>query len=407
MANKVYYGEYSLRHWVDLILSENLKLPEYQRLFVWDEDAVKTLMKDFDADNFIPPVTIGSFNDEHGSSNLIIDGQQRLTSILLAYLRLFPDKEKLKKVTNLFDNSSENTDDSDQDVDIENIYEWTFKKLQGIGFTKTEIIQKLKSSKLKDNYIDFDCGITEEDFEKRLDNRHLAFCFLIPEDNTEVSQQKYYSSVFRAINIRGETLLPQESRAALYYLNKEFKQFFDPDFMSGYTININNKTVKIDFVRYLSLISQYSHNKSEQYVARGYKSKLEKYYEQYIYAVINDDDSPIFGKFSILIPKDNYEDRLNSFRKHFSTLWPVTSAGDALKSIIDLDMRLFGLVFYVMFDGKSIKLSEREEILKIIQEKANELRKNPEYAKSPNNLYYLRQRIADSIAIYKEYLENV
>lgn len=86
-----------LRHWVDLILSENLKLPEYQRLFVWDEDAVKTLMKDFDADNFIPPVTIGSFNDEHGSSNLIIDGQQRLTSILLAYLRIFPDKEKLKK----------------------------------------------------------------------------------------------------------------------------------------------------------------------------------------------------------------------------------------------------------------------------------------------------------------------
>lgn len=52
MANKVYYGEYSLRHWVDLILSKNIRLPEYQRLFVWDEDAVKTLMKDFKKDNF-------------------------------------------------------------------------------------------------------------------------------------------------------------------------------------------------------------------------------------------------------------------------------------------------------------------------------------------------------------------
>lgn len=307
----------------------------------------------------------------------------------------------------MFDNSSENTDDSDQDVDIENIYEWTFKKLQGIGFTKTEIIQKLKSSKLKDNYIDFDCGITEEDFEKRLDNRHLAFCFLIPEDNTEVSQQKYYSSVFRAINIRGETLLPQESRAALYYLNKEFKQFFDPDFMSGYTININNKAVKIDFVRYLSLISQYSHNKSEQYVARGYKSKLEKYYEQYIYAVINDDDSSIFGKFSILIPKGKYESKLNNFKEQFSTLLSVTSVVQPFKSIIDLDLLLFGLVYHVIFAGILIELSEKEEIIKKIQEKANELRKDPAYAKSPNNLGRVRARIVGSIDIYAEYLENV
>lgn len=37
MENKVYYGEYSLKHWIDLILSKNIELPEYQRYFVWEE----------------------------------------------------------------------------------------------------------------------------------------------------------------------------------------------------------------------------------------------------------------------------------------------------------------------------------------------------------------------------------
>ena len=37
MDNRVYYGEYSLRHWINLILKNNIDLPEYQRYFVWNE----------------------------------------------------------------------------------------------------------------------------------------------------------------------------------------------------------------------------------------------------------------------------------------------------------------------------------------------------------------------------------
>ena len=31
MDNKVYYGEYSLKHWINLILKGNVILPDYQR----------------------------------------------------------------------------------------------------------------------------------------------------------------------------------------------------------------------------------------------------------------------------------------------------------------------------------------------------------------------------------------
>ena len=47
MENRVYYGEYSLRHWIDLVLKKNIVLPDYQRYFVWDEKKVETLIETF------------------------------------------------------------------------------------------------------------------------------------------------------------------------------------------------------------------------------------------------------------------------------------------------------------------------------------------------------------------------
>lgn len=87
MKSKVYYGEYSLRHWIDLLLSGNITLPEYQRSFVWGINAVEDFIESLKNREFIPPVIIGNFGNE---CNYIIDGQQRLTSLLLAYIGKMP-----------------------------------------------------------------------------------------------------------------------------------------------------------------------------------------------------------------------------------------------------------------------------------------------------------------------------
>ena len=81
MGNKVYYGEYSLKHWINLMLTKNIILPDYQRLFVWTEEKVEKLIQTFQEKEFVPPVTIGAFKVNGTNNNLIIDGQQRLTSI--------------------------------------------------------------------------------------------------------------------------------------------------------------------------------------------------------------------------------------------------------------------------------------------------------------------------------------
>lgn len=72
MNPKVYYGEYSLKHWIDLMLSGNITLPEYQRSFVWKESAVKDFIKAIGKKEFVPPVILGNFEDKN---NYIIDGQ--------------------------------------------------------------------------------------------------------------------------------------------------------------------------------------------------------------------------------------------------------------------------------------------------------------------------------------------
>ena len=85
MKSKIYYGEYSLMHWVNMILTGDISLPDYQRSFVWDEKDIKRLLKSIFEDQFVQPVTIALYPDTQNKTknNLILDGQQRLTSILL------------------------------------------------------------------------------------------------------------------------------------------------------------------------------------------------------------------------------------------------------------------------------------------------------------------------------------
>lgn len=94
--NKVYYGDYTLQHWIDLILTGSIILPPYQRFFVWDKKQSVGLVKALIENQFVPPVTIGSYIEDEKKLNLILDGQQRLTSILLTYLGIFPQKENNK-----------------------------------------------------------------------------------------------------------------------------------------------------------------------------------------------------------------------------------------------------------------------------------------------------------------------
>lgn len=389
MDNRVYYGEYSLKHWVDLILKGNIILPDYQRYFVWNEKKVITLVDTFKKKQFVPPITIGAFKNVDSSQNLILDGQQRLTSILLAYLGLFPDEATYKRALEAF--ADENDDLDEEGEQLDNVYEWTFKTLTDKGKSKETVLEKIAEG----NYKRINFGI-DDNFMK---NTFLGFSYLVPYITDEKIQQKYYSSVFRNINIQGVPLLPQESRASLYFLDKSLVDFFNPNFIKSLVIKNVSTITKADFVRFLSLLSQYRKDEGSSRIAKGYKPQMEKYYEEYIYSVVGENSSLMFPDFLTIFPNKDFKSRFEKLEASINSL----EIPKEYTSIIDLDVYLFGLVYSIVFENKSEKTEEKENLKKELVKKIAEFKNDASHTKAPGSLKYLKSRIDASIYIYKNY----
>ena len=393
MNNKVYYGEYSLKHWINLVLKQNIILPEYQRYFVWNENKVKTLIETFKNKEFVPPVTIGAYKNNGNNINLILDGQQRITSILLAYLGLFPDKKAYKSVIEKFVNDNDN-EDKEYLEELDNILEWNLNQLTEKGNNKETIYQKI----IPDNYKNIDFNV-DDNF---LETNFLGFSYLVPHSENDKEQQKYYSSVFRNINIQGEPLLPEESRASLYFLDQDLKDFFSPSFTKKIVVKLLNNPTRIDFVRYLSLLSQFNCTQDILKVARGYKPKMEKFYEEYIYSAISNEQSDTYGKFVDIFLNKQFNIELSSLENTLKEL-------DLFKeypSVIDLDLYLFGLIYQIVFQKNKINISNKDRLIEDLEAKIREFKQDSLHAKSPNNLSYLRSRISYSLAIYEKYISH-
>ena len=387
MNNKVYYGEYTLRHWINLILKKNIILPDYQRYFVWDQNKAKELIKAFKEKQFIPPVTIGNFKSEKESINLILDGQQRLTSILLAYIGYFPNKMINQKELKFMDEN----DNLIEDEGINNILEWNFNELLKNGSTKEEIKENLSY----ENYIKFDFNVGKDFF----DNNFLGFSYLVPLLANDKEQQKFYSKVFRSINIQGESLLALESRAALYYLDKDLEDYFVPKFIEKIYVNDS----KVDFVRYLALLSQYKKEKTADELGKRFAGKMEKYYEEYIYFTVGEEDSNIFIKYSeVFKDKKEYEKMYINLKESLKKLELLKKYG----SIIDVDITLFGLIYFIVFEKKEIDYSKKESIIKEINKEIEKIRReDTKHVKNPAAFKYLRYRVRRSIEIYERYIK--
>ena len=370
------------------MLRKNIVLPEYQRYFVWNQKKVETLIDTFQYKQFVPPVTIGAYKKSGNTDNLILDGQQRLTSILLAYLGLFPDEATYQQIAERY--ADENDTLVEPDEPLDNVFEWRFDALTDKGKLKSEILSNLVPGNYK--YVDF--NVDSDFFEKNF----LGFSYLVPRIQNQTYQQNYYSTVFRNINIQGQTLLPQESRASLYFLDKDLARFFKPEFIKHYHVKSMSSEARLDFVRYLALLSQYHLDASAHRVARSYKPKMEKLYEEYIYDSVTDADGK-YGKFSDIFEDKNFDDRLDLLEDALIQL----EIQNEFTSIIDLDMCFFGIIYITVFKGKELDYSKKEEVLGLIQIKVEEFKQDPSHTRAPSNLGHLRARITSSIEIYMDY----
>lgn len=417
MENRIYYGEYSLKHWIDMILKKKITLPEYQRSFVWSDKAVKRFIKSLKDKQFIPPVTIAHYKieNEDDETNLIIDGQQRLTSLLLAAIDFCPDKNKFDKS----DDVTKSEDDSEEDDDSEKSkpIKWTFNQLFKFGNDIESIREQVKKS---DKY--YSLKIEDKIDNEFLDNTFLGFSYIVPDSEKKDEVQKSFSKTFREINYFGKSLSAQESRRSLYFMNDEYKDFLDgkinnEDVLCSLTITEKMKSNKIDFVRYLSILSQYK--------AQGFAGNVLKYYSSY---ASRESFYADYVSFIVGIEQESHEDKFNGF--DMETIFPNNSWKERFKTLkteivelkvkinsskeksktdfdswIDADYYLFGLIYFVLFENKKIELTD--SLMSDLKSTINSKRQDrlSSYSKSPNRLGNLRERLEDSIQIYQKNME--
>lgn len=421
MGNKVYYGEYSLDHWIKLILKKNIVLPDYQRNFTWTLKTRKNLIKSLKEKEFVPPVTIGFFSENGKNENLIIDGQQRLTSILLSVIGYFPDRDAYKKYIDQkkkserediikFLDGNDDIEEIKENLDEPDVIDWSFSDLleQDKDLTVEQLRKKIKNIKY---FKPLDNG--DEKIDKNfLQNTYLGFSYLVPKKG---GQQDYYSSVFRNINMQGMKLSFQESRKALYYLNKDKEAFFMPNF-----IKLMKGEYRMDFVRYISILSQYEKHRDATELCKGYggrKDKIEEFYEEYIDVIINNRESNDFYSYKELFGNDGHEDRLSKLEKIIKDSKLYLKE---FESIIDCDMYYFGLIYMILFKKKDISLDNWSNLEECLNKQINIYRaryidENGEptsdylkikyeslHYRNPSALKYLRERVSKSIEIYQK-----
>lgn len=390
MDKKVIYGEYTLQHWIELIMRKNVVLPKYQRHFVWKEEHFNKFIAALKGGNFIPPVIIGAFDGE----NIILDGQQRLTSVLLAYLGYFPKHDEFKT-----SDLSRYVDASDDEIGEENDepIEWTLNLITDDSSCRTRD-GFLRCSSLS-KYQRLDVKYQLED--TLLNSIYLGFSYIVPEEPDPVKQQKFYSTVFRDINQQRVAMLGQESRRSLYYLDRDLEGFFNPEICQKLKLKQNSKIVQYDFVRALAFLCQYAHDGNETYVAKKCRrqEQLEVYYENFINDVVLDADSPVFGQFSTYMGKREIESRSNLLKTAVEAL----SFTPICPTILEADVNYMGLIYYVFLKGRSLNTTTLPELKAQLAAKIEEYKGGP-HSDSPNRVTYIRRRIKDSIDIYSRYL---
>ena len=423
MNSRTYYGEYSLKHWLQLMLSENIVLPQYQRSFVWKEPDMKRLIKSFAEKQFVPPVTLALFNSkaQNVHTNLIIDGQQRLTTILLLFLGYVPDLDKFETddvIASGDDSSEDDVDETEPAPKSKIPVKWTIRKLfenKPSENTVERIRARLASD---DKYYEFNYAGLNDDF---FDKTYLGFSYIIPESNNEVEIQNSYTQLFRNINYLGAHLSVVESRRSLYYMKSQYQKYFEgqledeTDVLCGITLLEKMRLTKIDFVRYLAVLSQYTilDAKNKDKVLKWYSSysSRESFYSDYVSYIVGVEQESYEKKFDgfnfeTTFPDECWKQRFIELHDAISTLSPSLGLNkdNAFTSWIDADYWLFGLIYYLVFVGKKLKDDKTLLIDQMIKE-IKKKRDTAEYSKSPNRLGNLRERLLKSIEIVGKHVQ--
>lgn len=192
-------NDFNVRTLFDFIDSGIVKIPGFQRNYVWDIKRASKLIESLLIGIPIPQIFL---YEQAKNSFLVIDGQQRYFTIYFFKKKRFPKKEKRFELRKVFDESK----GIPSNILEDNNYFTDFN---------LQLPEQLPTKKNKFNTKNYST-LTEED-RVALDLRTIRN--IIIKQNSPDDGDSIIFEIFNRLNSGGVNLKPQEIRTSLYHSN--------------------------------------------------------------------------------------------------------------------------------------------------------------------------------------------
>lgn len=383
-----YMGAYSLKTWIRKILEKGIELPPYQRDFTWDLENAKKLKKSLEKGYYIPPVTLAKYDNK----TYLLDGQQRLTSIICLYLGMWPRNEIDIQDEDDEDFSSKFTFKILQDLKLGNVKNLLEKpdEFREIIFTKSNALEEKQELKIGN-----------------INNIFLPYCSIVPNFNKEENKEEkdFFAETFKGINTSGKALTDRELRRTTFWLYENIEKDiytkgikeFEEELKKIKTFQDNN-----DFLAYLAIICDFE---SRGYAAmKGYnrREKFDGYIVDFLLCCGKKEYNEIWTKENIERIKNN-QGRFEEGKVYFLDFF-----NKKLKSkennITYQDMYLFSFAYYIYFTKKEANEEAITNLLDSVRNYTNDYldkinkdaNEKEKYSKQPNALKRIRERLLEA-----------
>lgn len=191
-------NDFNIRTIFDFIESGAVKIPGFQRNYVWDQRRASKLIESIIIGLPIPQVFL---YEESRNNFLVIDGQQRLMTIYYFVKQRFPKKEKRAALRVIFSEHGKIPDDILHNDDY-------FSKFN------LRLISKLPDAPNRFNRLNYS---TLGEFKTQFDLRTIRN--VIIKQNVPKDDDSSIYEIFNRLNSGGINLKPQEIRGSLYHSN--------------------------------------------------------------------------------------------------------------------------------------------------------------------------------------------
>ena len=189
-------NDFNITTLFSLIDNGIIKMPPFQRNYVWDEKRASKLIESIILGLPIPQVFL---YEQKKNSFYVIDGQQRLLSIYFFMKQRFPTKEGRLALRGFL--TGETKIDSTTLLDDQLFKDFKLK-LPALANGENNKYDKLTYETLGDNKYSFD-------FLRTI--RSVVIKQNEPDDDTSIYE------IFNRLNTGGQNLFPQEIRMSMYY----------------------------------------------------------------------------------------------------------------------------------------------------------------------------------------------